>query len=44
MALNAEHSSNTVTNGINERVSKLGPVPRDNDSLIIASGCSGLNP
>ena len=43
-ALNAEHSSNTVTNDINERVSELGPVPLDNDSLIIASGCSGFEP
>ena len=41
-ALNAEYSSNTVTNDINERASELGPVPRDNDSPIIASGCSGF--
>ena len=27
---NAERSSNTVTNDINERVSELGPVPSDN--------------
>ena len=31
---NAERSSNTVTNDINERVSELGPVPSDNDSLL----------
>ena len=40
MTLNAEHSSNTVTNDINERVSELGPVPCDNDYPIIANGCS----
>ena len=43
-ALNAEHSSKTVTNDINERVSELGSVPCDNDSLIIAGGCSGFEP
>ena len=43
-ALNAEHSSKPVTNDINERVSELGPVPCDNDSLIIAIGCSGFEP
>ena len=42
--LNAEHSSKTVTNDINERVSELGSVPCDNDSLIIAGGCSGFEP
>ena len=41
---NAERSSNTVTNDINERVSELEPVPSDIDSLIIASGCSGYEP
>ena len=43
-ALRTEHSSNTVTNDINERVSELRPVPRDNDSPIIASGCSSFEP
>ena len=43
-ALNAERSSNTFTNDNNERVSELGPVPSDNDSLIITSGCSGFEP
>ena len=33
-----------MTNDINERVSELGPVSRDNDSPIIASGCSGFEP
>ena len=42
--LNAEHSSKTVANDINERLSELGSVPCDNESLIIAGGCSGLEP
>ena len=33
-----------MTNDINEKVSELGPVPCDNDSSIIASGCSGFEP
>ena len=33
-----------MTNDINERVSELGLVSRDNDSPIIASGCSGFEP
>ena len=41
---NAEHSSKTVTNDINERVSELGTVPCDTDSLIIAGACSGFKP
>ena len=42
--ISTEHSSKTVTNDINERLSELGSVPCDNDSLIIASGCSGFEP
>ena len=42
--ISTEHSSKTVTNNINERLSELGFVPCDNDSLIIASGCSGFEP
>ena len=38
------HSSKTVTNDINERLSEIGSVPCDNDSLIILSGCSGFEP
>ena len=44
MTISTEHSSKTVTDDINERLSKLGLVPCDNDSLIIAGGCSGFEP
>ena len=40
--LNIEHSNNTVTNDINERVPELGVVPSDNNSSIVASGCIGF--
>ena len=40
--VSTEHSSKTVTNDINERLSELGSVPCDNDSL--AGGCSGFEP
>ena len=42
--VNTEHSSKTVTNDINERLSELGSVPCANDSLIIAGVCSGFEP
>ena len=42
--ISTEHSSKTVINDINERLSELGSVPCDNESLIIASGCSGFEP
>ena len=44
MTLNAEYSSKTVANDINERLSELGSVPCDNDSPIIAGVCSGFEP
>ena len=37
-----KHSSKPITNDIKERLSELGSVPCDNDSLIIAGGCSGF--
>ena len=43
-ALSTEHNSNAVTNDINERVSEVELVPCNNNSLIIASGCSGFEP
>ena len=42
--MNAEYSNYPVANDINERLSEPGLVPSDNDSLIIASGCSGFEP
>ena len=44
MTISTEHSSKTVANDINERLSELGSVPCDNESLIIAGGCSGFEP
>ena len=35
-------TSNIITNNIKERLSEPGSVPCDNDSLIIAGGCSGF--
>ena len=39
---NTKHSSEPITNDVKERLSELGSVPCDNDSLIIAGGCSGF--
>ena len=40
--LNVEPSNNIVTNDINEMVSDLGVISRDNNSPIVASGHSGF--
>ena len=40
--LNAKHSSKPITNDVNEGLSELGSGPCDDDSLIIAGGCSGF--
>ena len=37
-----KHNSEPNANDVNERLSELGPAHCDNDSLIIAGGCSGL--
>ena len=42
--ISTEHISKTVTNDINKRLSVLGSVSCDNNSLIIDSGCSGFEP
>ena len=39
---NTKHNSEPIANDIQERLSELGSVPCDNDSLIIAGGCSGF--
>ena len=44
MILSTKHDSNIGINDINERVSEQGLVPFDNDSLIIAGGCSSVEP
>ena len=40
--LNVESSNKTATNDISERVSKLGVIPSDTNSPIVASGHSGF--